>query len=176
MQPETENLMGWLANGHIMGVQVAPEQDIDGLLAHVREVSLEAHSHQEIPMALLWGHFMKDLDRNPGSGRAPIQPHISFVTETRMNLQPDALIKEAEVPYKTGGLALRLVIIDSRQDIQIFTHYSVDRFSAEKIDRMLADWQQIVRKILETPTAKISDFAAILQPGDAASAFSAKAI
>ena len=94
VQPETENLMGWLANGHIMGVQLAPEQDIDGLLAHVREVSLEAHSHQEIPMALLWGHFMKDLDRNPGSARAPIQPHISFVTETRTDLRPDALSRK----------------------------------------------------------------------------------
>ena len=71
---------------------------------------------------------------------------------------------------------MRLVIIDSRQDIQIFTQYSADRFSAERIDRMLADWQQIVRKILETPTAKVSDFAAILQPGDPADSLSAKAI
>src|SRR5262249_23322180 len=125
-------------------------------------------------MALLWGHFMKDLDRNPGSGRAPLQPHISFVTETRMDLQPDALIQETEVTYKTGGLALRLVIIDNGQDVQICTQYSADRFSAEKIDRMLSDWQQIVRKILKTPAAKVADFAEIVRQ-DSAEPLSTKA-
>jgi hypothetical protein len=163
VQPETENLMGWLSNGHIMGVRLAPEQDINSLLAHVREMILEAHSHQEIPMALLWSYFMKDLDRNPGSGRAPIQPHISFVTETRPDSRLDALIQEAEVPYKTGGLALRLAVLDNRQDIRIFIQYSEDRFSCESIGRLLADWQQIVRKIVDTPSAKISEFAAVLQ-------------
>jgi amino acid adenylation domain-containing protein len=175
VQPETENLMGWLSNGHIMGVRLAPEQDIDGLLAHVREMILEAHSHQEIPMALLWSHFMKDLDRNPGSGRAPIQPHISFVTETRPDFQLDALIQEAEVPYKTGGLALRLAVLDNRQDIRIFIQYSEDRFSCESIGRLLADWQQIVRKIVDTPSAKISEFAAVLQQEDSVYSLAARA-
>jgi amino acid adenylation domain-containing protein len=163
VQPETENLMGWLANAHILGVRVTPEQDVDSLLTQVKEMALEAQSHQEVPMALLWGHFMKDLDRNPGSGRAPLQPHISFVTETKADPRPDALVQEAEVPYKTGGLALRLVIIDRKDDIQIFTQYSADRFSAAAIERMLEDWQQVVRKMVEAPGAKVSEFADLLR-------------
>jgi hypothetical protein len=164
VQPETENMLGWLANAHIMGVHLDPAQSADSLLAQTREVVLEAHSHQEIPMALLWSHFMKDLDRNPGAGRAPMQAHISFVTETRTGPQGD-LIEEAEVPYKTGGLALRLVIIDERESIRIFTQYSADLFSGESIGRALADWQQIVRKMVNDPAARIADFAAVVQPG-----------
>jgi non-ribosomal peptide synthetase component F len=164
VQPETENLLGWLANAHIMGVHLDPAQSADSLLSQTREVVLEAQSHQEIPMALLWSHFMKDLDRNPGTGRAPMQPHISFVTETRTEPQSD-LIEEAEVPYKTGGLALRLVIIDERESIRIFTQYSSDLFSGESIGRTLADWQQIVRKMVNDPAARIVEFAAVVQPG-----------
>jgi non-ribosomal peptide synthetase component F len=162
IRPETENIMGWLANGYVMGVRLAPEDEFDSVLAEVRDVILEAQSRQEIPAALLWSHFMKDLDRNPGSGRSPIQPHISFVTETRADLQPDAFIQETELPYKTGGLALRFVVIDDLQDIRLVTHYSIDRFDRETVDRMLADWRQIVGKIVKTPSAKVSDFAAML--------------
>jgi amino acid adenylation domain-containing protein len=166
IQPETENLMGWLANGHIMGVHVDPEQDIDSLLAHVREVVLEAHSHQEIPMGLLWSHFMKDIERDPGAGRSPVQPHISFVTETQTESQLNAFIDEAKFPYRIGRLALKLAVIDHGQDILIMVRYSADRFGGESIDRMIADWQQIVQKIVDASLTKVSEFAAVLQPGD----------
>jgi len=160
-RPETENLMGWLANGYVMGVRLAPEQETDSLLVQVRDVVLEAQSCQEIPAALLWSHFMKDLDRNPGSARAPVQPHISFVTETRTDSQVDAPLQETHFPYNTGGIALRFVVIDELGDIRLFTHYSIDRFTSESVGRMLVDLQTILGKIAENPSAKIADLAAI---------------
>ena len=165
IQPEAENLMGWLANGHIMGVQVDPERDVDSLLAHVRDVVLEAHSHQEIPMGLLWSHFMKDLLSDPGASRAPIQPHISFVTETQTDSQLNAFIDETKFPYRIGRHALKLVVIDNGQDMLTMVRYSADRFSGESVERMMADWQQIVQKIVETPSSKVSELATLLQPG-----------
>jgi hypothetical protein len=39
----------------------------------------------------------------------------------------------------------------------------------------LADWQQIVRKIVDTPSAKISEFAAVLQPEDSVYSLAARA-
>jgi hypothetical protein len=163
-QPETENLMGWLANGHIMGVSIYPHQDIDSLLAHVREVVLDAHSHQEVPMALLWQHFMKDLQSNPGGVRSPIQPHISFDTET--HTQRKALVEEPKSLYRIGRLALKVVVIDNRQDIQILIQYSADRFSSESIAQMMGDWGQIVQTIVDASATKISEFATVLQPRD----------
>lgn len=168
IHPETENLMGWISNGHIIGVQVTPDQEAGSLLAHVRDVVLEAHSYQDIPLALLWHHFMKDLESNPGSRRAPVQPYISFVTETQTASGLNALIDEAKFPYRIGRLALKLVVVDSRDDIQLFIRYAADRFSAESICRMMADWQQIVQKIIDIPSAKVSEFAAVLQPPDPA--------
>jgi len=165
MQPEVENLMGWLANGNIMGVQVDPEQDVESLLAHVSDVVLEAHSHQEVPMGLLWSHFMKDIVSDPGAGRSPIQPHISFVTETQTESQLNAFIDETKFPYRIGRLALKMVVIDNGRDMLTMVRYSADRFSGESVERMMADWQHIVQKIVDAPSTKVSEFATLLQPG-----------
>ena len=165
MQPEVENLMGWLANGNIMGVQVDPEQDVESLLAHVGDVVLEAHSHQEVPMGLLWSHFMKDIVSDPGAGRSPIQPHISFVTETQTESQLNAFIDETKFPYRIGRLALKMVVIDNGRDMLTMVRYSADRFSGESVERMMADWQHIVQKIVDAPSTKVSEFATLLQPG-----------
>jgi hypothetical protein len=163
IQPETENLMAWIANGHIIGVRVDPEQEIGGLLAQARDVILEAHSYQELPSTLLWSHFMKDLVSNPGAGRSPIRPHISFVTETRTDSEPDSVIKTTEFPYRISGLALNLVLVDSGQDVCVTVQYSPDRFSGDNIRRMMADWQQIIRMILVAPATKVSALAAEMQ-------------
>jgi hypothetical protein len=104
---------------------------------------------------------MKDLDRNPGSARAPVQPHISFVTETRPAPQTDAPIQETQFPYNTGSLALRFVVIDEAPDIGLFTHYSIDRFTRDSIDRMTADLQTVLEKIAEDSSAKISKLAGL---------------
>jgi len=157
VRPETQNLMGWLANAHIMGVRFSPKLKIAELLEQVRGIVLAAHSQQELPMPLLWGHFMKDLISSPGSGRAPVQPHISFVAETQTESGIDALMKEAELPYRIGRLALKLMVIDSGQDLRLLTQYSVDRFSEPDIRSLLADWQQVAKKIVENPSASVPD-------------------
>jgi hypothetical protein len=133
----------------------------------VKDVVLDAQSHQEVPTPLLWNHFMKDLESNPGAARSPIQPHLSFVTETQTESQMNAFIEETRFPYRIGRLALKLVVIDSREDIQVFIRYSSDRFTAESISRMMTDWCRIVQTIADGSTRTIGEFAAVLQPGDA---------
>ncbi len=167
VQPETENLMGWLATGHVMGICIDPEQELSALLAQVKDVALDAQSHQEVPTPLLWNHFMKDLESNPGAARSPIQPHLSFVTETQTESQMNAFIEETRFPYRIGRLALKLVVIDSREDIQVFIRYSSDRFTSGTISRMMADWCRIVQTIADGSTRTIGEFAAVLQPGNA---------
>jgi amino acid adenylation domain-containing protein len=163
IRPETENLMAWIANGHIIGVRLDPEQEIGDLLVQVKDVILEAHSYQELPSALLWSHFMKDLVSNPGAGRSPIQPHISFVTETRTDSESDSVIKTTEFPYRISGLALNLVVVDSGQDVCVTVQYSADRFSKDNVRRMMADWQQIIRMILVAPSTRVSELATEIQ-------------
>ena len=106
---------------------------------------------------------MKDLVSNPGAGRSPIQPHISFVTETRTGSGPDSVITTTEFPYRISGLALNLVLVDSGQDVSVTVQYSADRFSHDNIRRMMADWQQMIRMILVAPATKVSELAAEMQ-------------
>jgi hypothetical protein len=164
IQPETENLMGWLATGHIIGIHLLPEQKMNDVLTHVREVMLEAHAYQGLPAALMWSHFMKDLTSNPGAGRAPVQPHISFVTETRTDSKADAPIKDCEFPYRVSRLDLNIVLTDTGGDLQMIVQYSADRFTSESIGRMMADWQQIVRRMIDAPSGTLAELAALLQP------------
>jgi non-ribosomal peptide synthetase component F len=163
MQAETENLMAWLATGHIIGIHLLPEQRVNDVLTQVREVMLEAHAHQALPAALRWSHSMKDLTSNPGSRRAPVQPHISFVTETRAPSKADAPIKDFEFPYRVSQLDLNIVLTDSGDDLQMIVQYSAVRFTSESISQMMADWQQIVRTMVDAPSRTVAELAAILQ-------------
>ncbi|HEU5375489.1 MAG TPA: amino acid adenylation domain-containing protein [Ktedonobacteraceae bacterium] len=163
MQAETENLMAWLATGHIIGVHLVPEQRMNDVLTQVREVMLEAQAHQALPAALRWSHSMKDLTSNPGSRRAPVQPHISFVTETRAPAKADAPIKDFEFPYRVSQLDLNIVLTDSGDELQMIVQYSAARFSSESIGQMMVDWQQIVRTMVDAPSRTVAELAAILQ-------------
>jgi hypothetical protein len=147
-------------------VRIEPEQEISALLAQVRDVVLDAQSHQEVPTALMWNHFMKDLAGNPGSRRSPVQPHISFVTETQSEQQMNAFIDETRFPYRIGRLALKLVVIDTREDIQVFIRYSSDRFGGESMERMMADWRRIVKAIADGSAGTVGEIGALLKGSD----------
>jgi hypothetical protein len=106
---------------------------------------------------------MKDIQNDPGARRAPIQPHISFVTETETDSHLDAFLRKTEFPHRTGGLALNLVLVDNQQDTRMIIEYSADRFSRESIGKMMADWQQIVRTIVDSPSSTVSECGTALQ-------------
>lgn len=106
---------------------------------------------------------MKDPTSNPGSRRPPVQPHISFVTETRAPSKADAPIKDFEFPYRVSQLDLNIVLTDSGDDLQMIVQYSAARFSSESISQMMADWQQIVRTMVDAPSRTVAELAATLQ-------------
>src|SRR5262249_44110133 len=55
-QLETEGMIGYFANSHILRVECLPDTTCLDLLYQVRDVLMNAQLHQDVPMALAWTH------------------------------------------------------------------------------------------------------------------------
>src|SRR5947209_15851670 len=64
---ELEGLIGLVANILVLRVDISPDSSFTALLARVREVALDAYSHDELPFEKLVEvlHPRRDLSRQP---------------------------------------------------------------------------------------------------------------
>jgi hypothetical protein len=59
--PLTSHTLGWLANTHLVGVEIDADATCDELVQRTRRIVLEAAAAQELPLTLLWRTLGKSL-------------------------------------------------------------------------------------------------------------------
>ncbi len=145
-RPELEGLIGFLANILVLRTDLRGEPNFRRLLARVREASLGAYSHQELPFEQLVEELRpaRDLSHNPifqvffvlhqaGAG-APSLPEVSVSVPPIDNKtsRGDLLVSLSETP---GGLAGMV-------------EYNTDLFDAATMERFTVHFIHLLRAVL----------------------------
>jgi amino acid adenylation domain-containing protein len=163
---ETENLIGWFTNSHLIGVEIAPDQPVSWLLAEVRDVVLQAHAHQEIPYSLLWANALQDLNVQHHSHDEIASPFIMFDFQTKV-LNMDTLglqIRLAALPLQPIQLALQFLAWQGNDDMGLSIHYATQLLSAPAVRQLLNDFRKVLESIISKPEVSVSSFAIWLRP------------
>jgi amino acid adenylation domain-containing protein len=156
---ETENLIGWLVNSHLLGIEIAPETSVARLLGEVKRRVLDAHTHQEIPYSLLWATALQDLNIQHHTDDKSASPYIMFDFHART---PDfesaggPKIRLASLPLQPIQLALHFVVAESNQETEVSAHYDVQRFPRDAICRLLTDFERTLELVISSPETPIS--------------------
>jgi amino acid adenylation domain-containing protein/non-ribosomal peptide synthase protein (TIGR01720 family) len=144
--PESESLIGLFANALVMRVNVSGNPSFRELLGRVRQMTLEAYAHQDLPFEKLVDELQpeRDLSRNPlfqvyfGVNNTPM-PALEL---GELSLSPIA------IDSRTSQFDLSLEIFEGEQTLTVAIEYSTDLFDAATITRMFGHFQTLLENII----------------------------
>lgn len=152
---ETEQLIGFFVNTLVLRTNVSGNPSFQELLDRVREMTLGAYAHQELPFEQL----VETLQPERSLSHHPLF-QVAF---TLQNTPMEALklsgltIKALEIENTTAKFDLTLEMEESKQGLVGSLEYNTDLFDATTITRMLSHFQTILEAIVKDPLQRLAD-------------------
>jgi amino acid adenylation domain-containing protein len=158
---ELENLIGFFVNTLVLRTDFSDNPTFTELLRRVREVALGAYAHQDIPFEKL----VEELQTGRDLSSAPLF-QVSFALQNVPQVAVELSGLEATAINIRGGIAkfdLYVAVVDVRSELQIFAEYNTDLFDSTTIDRLLGEYERLLRSIVGNPDRRISDLAILTE-------------
>ncbi|MDO8544836.1 MAG: LLM class flavin-dependent oxidoreductase [Opitutaceae bacterium] len=152
---ETEEIVGFFINTILMRTNLAGDPTVTELLARVRDVSLAAFEHREMPYEKL----VEELQPQRNLSFDPIC-QVYFALQN-MPMAPLKLsgIKLSIEPVYTGTAKSDLTVWAIEQadgSLSVTAEYALDLFQRETIQRFLGHFQTVLEGMAADPARKIS--------------------
>ncbi|BAY73751.1 amino acid adenylation domain protein [Nostoc linckia NIES-25] len=163
--PETENIIGFFVNQLVLRTNLAGNPTFQELLKRVREVTLAAYEHQDMPFDRLVLALKpeRDLSRTPlfqskfVLQNAPILP---------LELEGLKLKIVEQIDNGTAKFDLLLTMWETEQGLSGSLEYSTDLFNATAIAKFITDYEIILRAVVAQPNIKFTGIKEILAAAD----------
>ncbi len=159
-QLETERVLGFFTNQLVLRVHVSGDQTVRELLARVREVTLSAYAHGEMPFNRLVRMLRPDRHVN----RAPLfQVEIEFHRLTDTPAGPPGLTvarREVRGPDLLTTLDLSLHVVQTETVLRGGLAYNADVFSPATARGMVAQLRAILAVMVATSDVSTDELAA----------------
>jgi amino acid adenylation domain-containing protein len=151
---ETEGLIGFFVNTLALRTDLSGNPPFRELLGRVREVTLGAYDHPEIPFEQL----VEELQPERDMSRSPIfQVLLSMQNVPRHQLELPGLRLGIEAPDSgTAKFDLTLVILEMGEALRADVEYCSDLFDGATIVRLLGHFQTLLEGIVADPDRRIS--------------------
>lgn len=146
---EIRDLIGFFVNTLVLRTQVTGTLTFRELLARVKEVTLGAYAHQDVPFEKL----VEELKPVRESNHSPLfQVMFSFQSLPRNELElPGLQVCKVEIDNGTSKFDLTLDVNETREGIVGFFEYNTDLFDAATIQRMAHHYQNLLIGALDDP-------------------------
>lgn len=158
-RPEVEKLLGYFVNPVVLRVNLSGNPSFRQLLARVRDVVLEAISHDEVPFEYL----VKDLHPSRDVSRNPLfQVMISL--EPPMPALEGWSMTQFDVASGASKFDLYLDLDDRENGIIGPITYNPDLFDRETIGRLVEHWQTVLQAAAADPGRPIAELPILTKP------------
>ena len=158
---EIEGLLGFFVNSLVLRTDLSGNPTFRELLARVREVTLGAYAHQEMPFEVLVEALQpeRNLNYNP-----LFQVMVILQNTPRKASGVSGLsLSSREVEIGTSKFDLYLVISEGTDHIGFGLEYSTDLFDETTIQRMLSHFNNLFQAICADPDTRLQELA-LLSP------------
>ncbi|MBW4592778.1 MAG: condensation protein [Brasilonema angustatum HA4187-MV1] len=159
-QVETKGLIGFFVNQLVLRTDLSGNPTFLELLERVREMTLEAYTHQDLPFDKLINILnpKRELNRSP-----LFQVKIVLENTQTPSLELSGLsISPLNAQKKTTQLDLLLELAETEQGITGALEYNTDLFEATSIVEMLRSFEAILYKVATQPEARLNELLEIL--------------
>lgn len=153
--PEVEQLIGCFVNTLVLRTDLSGNPTFLQLLEQVREVSLAAFNHQDLPFEKL----VEELQPERDLSYSPLfQVGFAFYNAPRTELKlPGLTLSSQAIDSGTAKLDLTLSFKESEQGLTGCLEYKTELFDAATITRMLAHFQTLLAGIVANPKQRLEE-------------------
>ncbi|MEM7354248.1 MAG: amino acid adenylation domain-containing protein, partial [Acidobacteriota bacterium] len=172
---QLEGLVGMFLNTLVMRADLADNPTFRQLLGRLREVSLEAYGHQDLPFEKLLEALTpeRDLSRTPvfqvffnllnlGRVRSPAVPGEGAPTAAQAAAKSDGsylviedLQEDGDAFEVASKFDLTLYVDDHARELTIDWVYNADLFDPARIQAMAAQYENLLRQMVADPDTSI---------------------
>ena len=157
---DVEGLIGLFVNTLVIRSDLSGNPTVSELLTRVRKRSVDAFSHQELPVEVLVEHIQptRDLSRNP-------MFQVMLVLETKSHQPTLELpgLSVTPVHVDRGGTHIdwTLYVEESEDGLCGHIEYATDFFDESTIARMARHLQTILQEMIANPEHRIADISLV---------------
>ena len=154
-RPELEDLLGCCVNTLALRVNLAGNPTVLELIERVRQVTLSAYDHQDLPFEKLVEVLQpeRSLNRNPLFS-------VLFVLQNTPISQVsfrDLLMSPVELTNQAAKFDLSLNLSETEQEVRGFLEYASDLFEHATIQRLSQHFLQLLRAMVANPARPIAE-------------------
>jgi aspartate racemase len=159
---ELEGLIGFFVNTLVLRTDLSGNPSFRELLARVRETSLGALAHQELPFEKLVDALQPDRNL---SREALFQVLFVLQNAAATTLEPrDGLtIELLEAPTETAKFDLTLFIMEGQDGLTGALEYNTDLFDAATIHRMAENFCVFFDQAVSAPERRLSELSLLAE-------------
>ncbi|HKR13279.1 MAG TPA: condensation domain-containing protein, partial [Pyrinomonadaceae bacterium] len=157
---EIEGLIGFFANQLVLHTDLSGNPAFRELLSRVREVTLGAYAHQDIPFDKL----VEELKPERDSSRTPLfQLKVVMQNAPLPVMELTGLrLSSEELGGGTAKFDLTLFLEDTPQGLNCTWQYNSDLFKPRTIQRLATQLEQVLEQIVRAPDAHLRELCDML--------------
>ncbi|UJW29857.1 amino acid adenylation domain-containing protein [Saccharothrix sp. AJ9571] len=154
-----DDLVGFFVNTFVLRTDVSSDPSFAELVARVREASLEAYAHQDVPFE----HLVEVLNPQRSAAYHPLfQVALVVQSAPRGEFTLPGLDVQAEI-LTTGAsrFDVLLSLVENHDDssaaagIEAFIEYSTDLFDRSTVEGFLARWVGLLEQVVVAPDRQV---------------------
>ncbi len=159
---EIEQSIGFFVNTLVLRTNLSDSPSFSQLLNRVREVTLGAYAHQDLPFEKLVEALQPERDLS----RSPLF-QVMFIFQnapvTPLEL-PGLTLEPLEQSNGTAKYDLSLYVRETDSGLQATWEYNTDLFEPATIQRMQGHWQTLLEAVATAPETPISHLPLLTPP------------
>jgi hypothetical protein len=151
---ETEGLIGFFVNTLLLRTDVSGDPSFRELLKQVRERTLAAHAHQDLPFEKLVDELQpeRDLSRLP---LFQVVFALQHVPAGDLEL-PGLRLSRFEVKDVTAKFDLMIVMESSAEELSGSIEYNSDLFEQATVEKMTRHFENLLDSVVKNPDGRLS--------------------
>lgn len=155
-RPELENLIGFFVNTLVLRTHCERPLTFRELLAQVRQTTLDAYAHQDLPFEQLVAALQpeRNLSTTPFF-------QVMFVLQNVPQRLPEFHALKLEpwpLHETTAKFDLTLYCVEHSRGLEVRLEYNTDLFDAAAMERLITHWHTVLQTMSTKPDQRISQF------------------
>ncbi|SEF09447.1 non-ribosomal peptide synthase/polyketide synthase [Pseudomonas palleroniana] len=153
---ETEGLIGFFVNTQVLKADLHGQMSVEQLLAQVRQRSLQAQAHQDLPFEQLVQALQPERSLSLSPLFQVLFNHRVTAADSHLQRLVDLHVEVLSGEDGVAQFDLALDVEESQQALRASLSYATDLFAPATIERMAGHWQNLLQGMVANPAQPLS--------------------